>query len=64
VEPFLDHVQFLAVLLGPLPQPGQVEILAGQPGYVAGHDAVVLGPPMSAGFIVMTDPEGNEFCLD
>jgi hypothetical protein len=22
------------------------------------------GPPMSAGFIVMTDPEGNEFCLD
>jgi hypothetical protein len=20
-------------------------------------------PPMSAGFIVMTDPEGNEFCL-
>ena len=20
--------------------------------------------PMSAGFIVMTDPEGNEFCLD
>ncbi|WP_165984316.1 VOC family protein [Streptomyces sp. YIM 98790] len=22
------------------------------------------GLPMSAGFIVMTDPEGNEFCLD
>ncbi|WP_433603241.1 VOC family protein [Nocardia sp. CA-135953] len=22
------------------------------------------GPPMSAGHIVMTDPEGNEFCLD
>lgn len=21
-------------------------------------------PPMTAGFIVMTDPEGNEFCLD
>ncbi|WP_066906842.1 VOC family protein [Millisia brevis] len=21
-------------------------------------------PPMDAGFIVMTDPEGNEFCLD
>ena len=21
-------------------------------------------PPMSAGWIVMTDPEGNEFCLD
>ncbi len=21
-------------------------------------------PPLSAGFIVMTDPEGNEFCLD
>ncbi|ONI85984.1 glyoxalase [Actinosynnema sp. ALI-1.44] len=21
-------------------------------------------PPMSMGFIVMTDPEGNEFCLD
>jgi catechol 2,3-dioxygenase-like lactoylglutathione lyase family enzyme len=21
-------------------------------------------PPMSGGFIVMTDPEGNEFCLD
>jgi glyoxalase superfamily protein len=21
-------------------------------------------PPMSVGFIVMTDPEGNEFCLD
>lgn len=21
-------------------------------------------PPMSAGFIVMVDPEGNEFCLD
>ena len=21
-------------------------------------------PPMSHGFIVMTDPEGNEFCLD
>jgi hypothetical protein len=21
-------------------------------------------PPMNAGFIVMTDPEGNEFCLD
>ncbi|MBO0913284.1 hypothetical protein J1C73_02830 [Streptomyces laculatispora] len=21
-------------------------------------------PPMSAGFIVMTDPEGKEFCLD
>ncbi|MFX4292642.1 VOC family protein [Streptomyces bohaiensis] len=21
-------------------------------------------PPMSPGFIVMTDPEGNEFCLD
>jgi predicted enzyme related to lactoylglutathione lyase len=21
-------------------------------------------PPMSFGFIVMTDPEGNEFCLD
>jgi hypothetical protein len=21
-------------------------------------------PPMSAGFIVMTDTEGNEFCLD
>ena len=20
-------------------------------------------PPMSGGFIVMTDPEGNEFCL-
>ncbi|MEO6578702.1 MAG: VOC family protein, partial [Candidatus Limnocylindria bacterium] len=22
------------------------------------------GPPMSAGHIVMADPEGNEFCLD
>lgn len=22
------------------------------------------GPPMSAGHIVMSDPEGNEFCLD
>nr|WP_246486361.1 VOC family protein [Kribbella qitaiheensis] len=21
-------------------------------------------PPLSLGFIVMTDPEGNEFCLD
>jgi hypothetical protein len=21
-------------------------------------------PPMSQGFIVMADPEGNEFCLD
>ncbi|MGO2863134.1 MAG: VOC family protein, partial [Brevibacterium sp.] len=21
-------------------------------------------PPMEAGFIVMADPEGNEFCLD
>ncbi len=21
-------------------------------------------PPMSLGFLVMTDPEGNEFCLD
>ena len=21
-------------------------------------------PPMSAGLIVMADPEGNEFCLD
>jgi hypothetical protein len=21
-------------------------------------------PPLGAGFIVMTDPEGNEFCLD
>jgi hypothetical protein len=21
-------------------------------------------PPLSAGHIVMTDPEGNEFCLD
>ena len=21
-------------------------------------------PPMSNGFIVMTDPQGNEFCLD
>jgi hypothetical protein len=21
-------------------------------------------PPMSTGFIVMADPEGNEFCLD
>ncbi|MBL8925231.1 MAG: VOC family protein, partial [Pseudonocardia sp.] len=21
-------------------------------------------PPMSSGFIVMADPEGNEFCLD
>jgi predicted enzyme related to lactoylglutathione lyase len=21
-------------------------------------------PPMSSGFIVMQDPEGNEFCLD
>ena len=21
-------------------------------------------PPMETGFIVMTDPEGNEFCLD
>jgi hypothetical protein len=21
-------------------------------------------PPMSAGHIIMTDPEGNEFCLD
>jgi predicted enzyme related to lactoylglutathione lyase len=21
-------------------------------------------PPGSAGFVVMTDPEGNEFCLD
>ena len=21
-------------------------------------------PPMSAGFLVLTDPEGNEFCLD
>ena len=21
-------------------------------------------PPMSAGYIVMADPEGNEFCLD
>ena len=21
-------------------------------------------PPLSAGFIVMADPEGNEFCLD
>jgi predicted enzyme related to lactoylglutathione lyase len=21
-------------------------------------------PPASMGFIVMTDPEGNEFCLD
>jgi len=21
-------------------------------------------PPMSDGFIVMADPEGNEFCLD
>lgn len=22
------------------------------------------GPPLESGFIVMTDPEGNEFCLD
>jgi hypothetical protein len=22
------------------------------------------GPPLQAGHIVMTDPEGNEFCLD
>jgi hypothetical protein len=21
-------------------------------------------PPLSSGFIVMADPEGNEFCLD
>ena len=21
-------------------------------------------PPLTAGFIVLTDPEGNEFCLD
>ncbi|GIJ20660.1 hypothetical protein Vlu01_12840 [Micromonospora lutea] len=21
-------------------------------------------PPLEAGFIVLTDPEGNEFCLD
>ena len=38
------------------------------------HRLVVLGatrvrryepePPMSAGYIVMADPEGNEFCLD
>jgi hypothetical protein len=28
---------------------------------VARHEPA---PPMSHGFIVMTDPEGNEFCLD
>jgi hypothetical protein len=28
---------------------------------VARHEPA---PPMSAGFIVMADPEGNEFCLD
>lgn len=28
---------------------------------VVRHDPA---PPMEAGFIVMTDPEGNEFCLD
>jgi hypothetical protein len=27
---------------------------------LARHDPA----PMSAGFIVMADPEGNEFCLD
>ena len=27
-------------------------------------DRFEADPPMSAGFIVMTDPEGNEFCLD
>ncbi|GAA3378160.1 hypothetical protein GCM10020367_56580 [Streptomyces sannanensis] len=28
------------------------------------HPARDSGPILSAGFIVMTDPEGNEFCLD
>lgn len=28
---------------------------------LARHDP---DPPMSAGFLVLTDPEGNEFCLD
>jgi hypothetical protein len=28
------------------------------------HQRFEPEPPMSAGFIVMQDPEGNEFCLD
>jgi hypothetical protein len=28
------------------------------------HQRVEPEPPMSAGFLVMQDPEGNEFCLD
>ena len=31
------------------------------------HSGQVLrrpAPPMDAGFILMQDPEGNEFCLD
>ncbi|MBB5778740.1 VOC family protein [Nonomuraea jabiensis] len=30
----------------------------------ARHERHEPAPPLSAGFIVMTDPEGNEFCLD
>lgn len=36
---------------------------------LASHGATRLerfepAPPLGAGWIVMTDPEGNEFCLD
>jgi len=47
----------------------QVTFDAHDPGALSTFWRDVLGyvhpaPPMSAGFIVMTDPEGNEFCLD
>ena len=34
------------------------------PGRHPARSAIEPAPPMSHGFIVMQDPEGNEFCLD
>ena len=45
----------------------QVTFDAADPNALAGFWCEVLGcecDPPPAGFIVMQDPEGNEFCLD
>jgi hypothetical protein len=45
VEPLLDHVELLVVLLSPLAQPGQVEVPTRQPRHVIGDDPVILEEP-------------------
>jgi catechol 2,3-dioxygenase-like lactoylglutathione lyase family enzyme len=47
----------------------RMEALEAEAARLVGHGATRLerheaAPPLSAGHIVMADPEGNEFCLD